>query len=147
MRRELAEHNVNIHERVRITIHEHSRRDDVACGEAGRGVAGDAAGAVAAGGADDLLDVVVVHLELCVAHDLEPVDDGFDGGERVEVRIGGELLERRDVARAPPEEEAQGVVDRGAEDGRVEQGLPSGRGGEDRAAAEDEEEESGAGAC
>ena len=37
------------------------------------------------------------------------------------------------------------MVDRGGEDGWVEQGLPGRRGGEDRAATEDEKEQCGAG--
>ena len=139
---ELMQHDVDVDERVRVAIEEDDRADDVARGEAGGGVRGDAGGAVV-GAADehDALDVVVVHLELGVAHDLEPVHDGLDGRGRVEVREGGELLERRDVLAAPVEEPAEGVRDRGGEDGRVEEGLPGGHGGHDGLAPEDEENE------
>lgn len=86
---------------------------------------------------------VVVHLERAVAHDLEPVHDGLDGRGGVEVRVRGELLRGRDVARAPREEEGQRGVDDGREDGRVEDLRPGRGGAEDGFAPEEEEKERG----
>lgn len=143
--RELVEHHVDVDKRVPVAVHEHDGSDDVARGEAGGGVRGDARRLVGAADEHDALDVVVEHLELCVAHDLEPVHDGLDGRGRVEVREGGELLERGDVLAAPVEEPAERVRDRGGEDGWVEEGLPGGHGGHDGFAAEYEEDECGPG--
>lgn len=41
---------------------------------------------------DVSVGVIVVHEETGVAHDLEPVDDGFGGGEGVEMGVGSEFL-------------------------------------------------------
>ena len=139
--RELAEHDVDVHERVAVAVEEDDRADDVARREARGRVRGDARGLGRAPDEDDALDVVVVHLELGVAHDLEPVHDGLDGRGGVEVRVRGELLELVDVRRVPVEEPAERGGDGGAEDGWVEEGLPGGDGGHDRLSAEDEEDE------
>lgn len=44
------------------------------------------------GEVDVCVGVVVVHEETGVAHDLEPVDDGFGGCEGVEMGVSGEFL-------------------------------------------------------
>lgn len=57
------------------------------------------------------MDVVVVHLEGLCADDLEPVDYRLGAGERVEMRVGGELLAGGNIAGMPAEEEGQAHID------------------------------------
>ena len=138
---QLVEHRADVDKRVAVPVEKDNRADDVARGEAGGGIRGDAGGARDAADEHDALDVVVVHLELGVAHDLEPVHDGLDGRGGVEVRVRGEALKRGDVVRVPVEEPAERGRDHSGEDGRIEEGLPGWDGGHDGFAAEDEENE------
>lgn len=85
-------------------------------------------------------------MEAFVADDLEPVDDGFDGGEGVEVGVGCDFLGESDVFGAPVEEETHGGVDDAHKDGGVEDGLPECGGAEDGFAAEEEVKDVGRGA-
>lgn len=106
--RELTEHGADIDERVGAAVEEDNGGSDVASRvfrdlrEAGRGGAGQGKWE---GG------VVVVHLEGLGADDLEPVHDGFGGGEGVEMRVGGEFLRGGDIGGAPIEQEADTGVD------------------------------------
>lgn len=115
VRGELLEHDVDVDEGVAAAVDQHDGCLDVAGGEFGDfGVF-----AYAAEG-QDLLDVVVVHLEGFGADNLEPVDDGFGAGEGVEVWVGGKFLAGGYVARVPAEEEGEAHVDGADEDGGVE---------------------------
>lgn len=105
---ELAEHGANVDEGVGAAVDEDDGGGDVAggvfghLGEARRGGAGEGEGEGR---------VVVVHLEGFGADDLEPVHDGFGGGEGVEMGVGGEFLRGGDIGGAPVEEEADAGVD------------------------------------
>lgn len=121
---ELVEHRANVDERVAVAVKEDDRADDVARREAGGGVRGNARGAGNAADEHDALDVIVIHLELGVAHDLEPMHHRLDGRGGIEVRVGREALESGDVVRVPVKEPAERGGDHRRKDGRVEEGLP-----------------------
>lgn len=131
--RELAQHGVDVDERVAAAVDEHDGRVDVA-----RRVLGHLGELARRGDADGLVHVVVVELERAVADNLEPVHDRLGAGKGVQVRVGRELLAGRDVERLPIEEEGQAHVDGAREERRVHDGLPGRRGAEDGAAAKHE---------
>ena len=141
MRRQLPRHLLDVHQRVGRAVQQHDGRDDVACGESRGSIRGHARHTVRRAREGKRLHVVVVHLELAVAHDLEPVHDRLDRRERVQVRVRRVLLRRGDVVAAPVEQPAQRVVDHCGEHGWVEDRLPAVCGRQDRLTAEDEEEE------
>lgn len=133
--RQLAQHGCDVDERVAAAVDEHDGRADVA-----RRVFGDLGELARRADAHGLVHVVVVQLEALVADDLEPVHHRLGAGEGVQVRIGGQLLARRHVARLPVEQELQAHVDKTAEQRRIQDRLPHGGRAEDRAAAKHEVE-------
>lgn len=129
--RQLAQHHLDVDERVAAAVHEHDGRPDVA-----RRVAGDLG--VLGRGAQRRL--VVVHLEGLGADDLEPVDDGLGAGEGVQVRIGRQLLRHGNVLCFPVEEEPQADVNSLREYRRVQDRLPHCGRAEDGTPPKEEEE-------
>lgn len=85
--------------------------------------------------------IVVVHLKRTVAHDLEPMHDGFNTGERIQVCKGGCPLVLCDVEAVPVEEKDEGRGDDFGEERRVNDRLPHRCRGENGFPAEEEEEE------
>lgn len=116
-RREFAEHGFDVDEGVAAAVDEHDRGLDVAGGILGH--FGEARRVAKGQGC-----VVVVHLEGFGPNDLEPMDHGLGGGERVQVRVGCEFLRHRDIFRFPVEEEADAHINDFDVQGRVDDGLP-----------------------
>lgn len=129
MRRQLVEHLLNVHKGVAVAVEEDDGRDNVPGGETCGSIGTHAGRAARRTRDNEGLDIVIVHLELAVAHDLEPVHDGLDRSEGVEMSVRGVFLGRRDVTTAPVEEPAERAVDDVGEDRRVEDGLPTVGGG------------------
>ena len=63
-------------------------------------------------------------MECGVAHNLEPVNDSFGTGVRVQMREGRQLLYGRNFGGSPGEEETKGSGDDRGEDRWVNDGLP-----------------------
>lgn len=135
--RELGHHLLNIHQAIRVPPEKNDGCGDVASGEARWAVRADGCPH------DRRQDIIVVHLECSIAHDLEPVHDRFDGREGVEMRVCSNLLSRGDVVTVPVEQPDERPVDDSGEDGWIYNGLPHRRRRENGFAAEEEEQKSG----
>lgn len=69
MLRKLFQHNIDINQRIGTAIHKNS-----GCSDVFRRKSGNLIEATASQGCNTGLNIVVVHLEAAVAHDLEPVN-------------------------------------------------------------------------
>ena len=134
--RQTGKHDVDIDQTIAAPIDEHGGRLDIP-----RGILGGLVEALAGIDGKRDVDLIVEELERSIADDLEPVHDGLGAGEGVEMRVGGQLLGPGDVLAAPVEEDEQRHVDELGEDGRVEDGLPHGRGAEDASSTEEQVQE------
>lgn len=94
-----SQHRVDIHQTVTVTVHEDDRCYDITGREPRRPIRADGC---SNNGGDD---IIIIHLEGAVPHDLEPVHHGFHGGERIKVCISCDLLVRRDIKAVPVEQE------------------------------------------
>ena len=76
------------------------------------------------GEADGGKDVIVIHLKCGIPHDLEPVDNRFNGGKRIEVCVCCDLLVGRDVITMPIEQPDKGFINKLGKYWWIEYGLP-----------------------
>ena len=97
VRWELCKHSVDVYEAIAVSVEKEDGSNNVTRWET--------RGSVGADSSPDngRQNVVVVHLEFPVTHDLEPVDDGFDGGEGIKVGIRGEFLSTGNIVTLPIE--------------------------------------------
>jgi len=83
---QLCQHHINVNQAIPVSPYQHNRCYDIPRGESRWTITTDTR---ANHRADD---VVVIHLESTIAHDLEPVNNRLDRGERVEVSVGADFL-------------------------------------------------------
>lgn len=124
----LLSHHIDVDQAVAATVQERHWTLDVARRKPSNLVIPTAATKV-----EEAMGIVIEHLEGLVSDDLEPVHDALGRGEGVQVRIGGQLLVRRDIAGRPVEEKGERPVNDANKDGWVEKSLPH-RGGLENAA-------------
>lgn len=113
---ELFEHDVDVDQGVGAAVDQCNGRSNILRREPGHLVE---AAAVGQERCSRRLNIIVIHLEAAVAHNLEPVDHRLDRRVRIQMSIRRQFLRERNIVPAPVEERDQGGINNANKDGGI----------------------------